>query len=174
MFIFTYILYIVGVFKKKRGSGTWGHGLDILKELVELIESSGLINEVERVYISLLGSESDRSEAKIALKGQEKVQIVIESPSSDLVEFPALYALQTYSNMSHPSTKILYMHTTGVRKNGWHPDYPIQWRKYMSFFLVDKYSVCFTALDKMRYSTCGVLKQQSIYQGNFWWTTAGM
>jgi hypothetical protein len=177
---------IVGIFKKKTG-GTWGHGLEILNELLDTIEKSGLLEEVRGVYISLLGTEADRSEARAAISSRKKVFVVVESSKAEYAEFPGLNALQLYANATDPYSRLLYMHTKGVRKNGFHPDYPVMWRRYMTYFLVEKYHACLTALKRKTqdhqslnvytgisgYQTCGVLKQNSIYQGNFWWSTAG-
>ena len=166
-------LILVGVFKKKRGGGTWGHGLDILNEMLDLIETSGLIHDVRGVYIGILGTSADREEAKVSLKHRQKVTVVVESAIADYVEFPALNAMQIYANLTDPRSRLLYLHTKGVRKNGWHADYPAEWRRYMTYFLVENHHVCLSAItsDGQRtsnkvsgYQTCGVLKQQSIYQ----------
>ena len=85
-----------------------------------------------------------------------QVQIVLQSSSADLVEFPALHAMQQYANATHPDTRMLYMHTKGVRKNGWAPEYPAMWRRYMTFFLVEQHHVCLAALRDRGYETCGV------------------
>lgn len=176
---------LVGVFKKKKGGGTWGHGLEILNELLDTVEKSGLIENVHNVYISLSGNEADRAEARAALDIRKKVTVVVETSKAEYAEFPGLNAMQLYANATDPYSRLLYLHTKGVRKNGYHPDYPVMWRRYMAFFLVEKYHVCLTALAKQKhrdyaiasgeisgYQTCGVLKQNSIYQGNFWWSTA--
>ena len=174
-----FIHALVGVFKKKKGGGTWGYGLHILLELIDLVHSSKLIAEVEGVYVILLGTTPNRAKAKAKLTEKyhkefqnNKIQIILESSSSELSEFPALHAMQVYANATDPSSRLLYMHTKGVRKNGWHADYPVQWRRYMSYFLVEKAYLCITALSSKGYQTCGVLKHRNIYEGNFWWSTA--
>ena len=175
-----FIHALVGIFKKRKGGGTWGHGLDILLELIDLVQSSGLIDQVEGVYIVLLGTTPNRDKARSTLEEKygnhertKKVRVILESSSAELAEFPALHAMQLYANSTSPGTRLLYMHTKGVRRNGWHADYPIQWRRYMSFFLVEKAHVCLAALTLRGYRTCGVLKNRNIYEGNFWWSTAG-
>ena len=76
------------------------------------------------------------------------------------------------------------MHTKGMRNNqagggidaqgvfSW-TEYRKQpahsWREYMTFFLVEKYNVCHVLLRQYNFYTCGVLKQGSLYAGNFWW-----
>jgi hypothetical protein len=43
----------------------------------------------------------------------------------------------------------------------------------MLYFLVEKYNICFKALESpYNYDTCGVLRQNTIYAGNYWWTKA--
>merc|ERR1711871_14352 len=85
-----------------------------------------------------------------------KVQVILESSSAELAEFPALHAMQVYANSTNPLSRLLYVHTKGVRKNGWHADYPVHWRRYMSYFLIEKAHVCLTALSGKGYQTCGV------------------
>merc|ERR1711871_1226498 len=49
------------------------------------------------------------------------------------------------------------------------------WRRYMSFFLVENWQKCYTALYSMHYRTCGVELIHDThprYNGNFWWATA--
>ena len=169
-----FIHAMVGIFKKKRGTGTWGHGLEILIELIDSLRESELYKEPNlRVMVSLLGNKEDLAEAISTLNyNYTDVTIVATSNNFENAEFPTLHALQTYANDTHHQSRLLYLHTKGVRRNGWNADYPVQWRRYMTFFLVDKYHVCKHALAVMKYSTCGVLKQDGIYQGNFWWTTA--
>jgi hypothetical protein len=163
---------LVGVFPRRRGNGSWGHGREILIELLDTINSSGLVDKVDSIRISLLGKPKDRADTMTSLLPYKKVSVLVESSNTQLAEFPALHLLQSYASKADPRTRILYMHTKGVRKNGLH-NYPDEWRRYMSFFLVEKSHVCLNLLERdPNYATCGVLKQHSIYQGNFWWSTA--
>lgn len=63
------------------------------------------------------------------------------------------------------------MHTKGVRLHGRRSS-PRDWRRYMTYFLAVRNDLCLSALYDRGYQTCGVLKKNHIYAGNFWWTTA--
>ncbi len=50
----------VGIFKKKRGSGFWGYGSEILTDLLQQVRRSGLGQKVAAICVTLLGKDSDR------------------------------------------------------------------------------------------------------------------
>ena len=82
-----------------------------------------------------------------------------------------MYALFNYAHKVHEATALLYVHTKGVRQHG-KPLTPEDWRKYMLYFLVERNELCLSALFDFYYKTCGVLKRNNIYAGNFWWAKA--
>ena len=193
--IAVFIHAALGEFKKKRGKvGYWGYGKDILLEIISVIESSGLLadNLTRGVYITALGSTADIASTREAIYRSplrnEKIHFLVTGPNLELQEFPALHALQYYASLpqTHPDSKLLYLHTKGVRQNGlMMPNAsiandsavleggPHDWRRYMLYFLVEHYAkLCFRAMDERGFLTCGALKQQEIYAGNFWWTRA--
>ncbi len=159
----------------KRKQGTWGHGLEILLELLQLtFFKSGLKDRLAAVYLSLLGSDRDIHEAihKIIPFNQSgKIHILLTANNIYLSEIPTIYAIDRLSPHFPPSSKILYAHTKGVRKNGI-SNYFDDWRRYMSFYLIEHYELCFEAIDRLKYDSCGVLKQRRIYAGNFWWASS--
>jgi hypothetical protein len=179
---YVFIHACVGIFKKKRGGGTWGHGEDILVELLDTIVNSTLpSNDLGGVFVGMLGSASDIEHTKVILLDKyskingplrDRVHVIATAHDIELSEFPTLLAMQLFANRAPAATKLAYLHTKGVRKNGIN-DYPSEWRRYMSYFVVHRYEICFEALDKQAYCTCGPLKQSKIYAGNFWWTKAG-
>ena len=197
--IYVFIHSVVGVFKMKRTEGTWGHGEDILMELLgtltgnSIIENNNilgnkndaLINKVNHVFLSLLGSDPDVSRclltiASSGMNSTGKLQLIVAANNIYLSELPTMYALERFALALGPAkpaadvtaAKILYIHTKGVRRNGINAAYPADWRRYMAFFLVEHHSMCIQAIDEYGFHTCGVLKQRKIYAGNFWWTTA--
>ena len=82
-----------------------------------------------------------------------------------------MHAVFNYAYRVHEATAILYMHTKGVRQHG-KPSTPEDWRNYMIYFLVERSEICLSALFEYNYLTCGVLKRNNIYAGNFWWAKA--
>lgn len=214
-----FIHSVIGVFKMKRTEGTWGHGEDILMELLGTLtgtdivdinsnnnnnnkynnnkhntnnkyntKNDALINKVNFVFLSLLGSDTDISRclsiiSSNGMNSTGKLQLIITASNIYLSELPTMYALEQFALAlgSAPAAgtpavtataKILYMHTKGVRRNGINAAYPADWRRYMAYFLVENHGLCIKAIDEHGYQTCGVLKQRKIYAGNFWWATS--
>jgi len=179
-----FIHVVLGVFHRKRDNSTWGYGEDILFELLGLIETSLLVHHVDRVHITLLGSPLDRQKAldrlesvRTRFSGQYGCLVypMLVGDRIQLSELPTIYAMQLYAQSipvdSIGHRKILYIHSKGVRHNGI-GDHPNEWRRYMGYFLLEKHHVCMHVLEKLGYYTCGVLKQNRIYAGNFWYSTA--
>lgn len=174
-----FIHAVVGVFQKKRGNETWGHGMNILVELIKTIEDSSIAPNISAVYITIIGAEHDRQKAAYNLSRMnstsktlhKRLQILIQGNNIDLAEFPTLHALQQYAMHQAPDMPLIYLHTKGVRKNGI-ANYPHEWRRYLAFMMVERSELCARALQS-GYLTCGAQQQSKIYAGNFWWTTAG-
>lgn len=177
----------VGIFHRKRGkSGTWGHGTEILIDMLKSIDESKAIGHVRCVYIGLLGSNQDIDATQKSVnelfrgdrEWEGKLEFIVMSENLDLSEFPTLMMMQLYANLIPPAlaltSHLLYMHTKGVRRNG---DYSYLWRVYMQHMVLTHYlDICNTVMREMGFLTCGALKtptsKGAIYAGNFWWTTA--
>lgn len=83
-------------------------------------------------------------------------------------EFPTL---QLIEDTIQEGDKILYFNSLGVTGNS---IYKQSWRKYLSYFNIEKWEECIKALDN-GYDTCGVdFRTDPIphYSGNFWWANA--
>jgi hypothetical protein len=178
---YIFIHSCVGVFKKKKGNETWGHGEEILSELLHSIERSTVVDTLGAVLIGMIGSDNDVESAKRMLSERflhvagllaDRIHVVVEELSIELSEFPTLNYMQQFAIKAPPQTKLVYLHTKGVRKNGI-SDYYNDWRQYMTYFAIERFSICYKALDQFQYCTCGASKQGLIYAGNFWWTKAG-
>jgi len=173
----------IGIFKKRRGkSGTWGHGTEILQEILQEVEESNALAWFRRIYIGTLGSKTDVSLAQATIMSQfasqkwnGKIEFIVSGESLELNEFPTLMILQLYANLIPESfaadSHLLYTHTKGVRQNG---DWSSDWRRYLMHMLLRHYlDLCRPALSNRGYLTCGALKTPTpkghIYAGNFWW-----
>lgn len=176
----------IGVFKRKRGkSGTWGHGREILEEMLENVEKSKLLHLFRRVYIGTVGSKDD---VGIAIESvlsrfhsndwRKRLRFVVSGENIELNEFPTLGILQLYANLVSEddavSSHLLWTHTKGVRQNGAHAS---DWRRYMLHMVLQHYlDICKPAMLEEGYLTCGALKTPTskgpIYAGNFWWSRA--
>lgn len=172
---YVFIHACVGIFSKKRGNGTWGNGESILVEMLKGIQSSDIRTTLGGVFIGILGKNQDLINVEVLIQPfveQLKMQVVVKNSNIELAEFPTLNAMQQFASRVPSATKLAYMHTKGVRKNGI-DQYPEGWRRYLQYFIVDRHEICYEALDQFQYCTCGPSKQAKIYAGNFWWTKAG-
>ena len=180
----------IGIFKRRRGkTGTWGHGTEILMEMLQTVQDANALQWFHRIYVGTLGSRDDVTAAQAQVhdrfrgpEWRDKLAFVVSGESLELHEFPTLMVLQLFSNLlphglvNDPSTAthLLYLHTKGVRRNG---DYSPDWRRYMLYMLLVHYkAICEPAMRERGYSTCGALKTPTskgvIYAGNFWWAQA--
>lgn len=168
----------VGIFKKKRfPNETWGFGAEILDEMLTTTLNHGLMGKAKGIYITSLGEEADTKKVEESISRLRKnetvkadIQLLIRGKDLYVAEYPTLHAIQLYAQQSHNDTLILYMHTKGMRNNG---KRAADWRRYMEYFVAERWDICTDALSHRNYETCGVLKTDHEYMGNFWWARAG-
>ena len=176
-----YLHAAVGIFRKKRmPNETWGYGREIMEELLHDISVVPLAKNVSSIYVSLLGKREDRDLAMETLETFNntihsklcgKIQLLATASNLYLAEFPTLLGIQEMAGSMLPQNNILYIHTKGMRNHG---SKAADWRRYMSYFLVNRSEVCLEALSPHHgYQTCGVQLNPTYYQGNFWWAKAG-
>jgi len=137
---------------------------DILDELFETIYNSGLINEVEKIYVGLVGNE-------ILHIQHEKIEILYNGVIEDC-EFPTLNCLIDFCNLNL-SSRVLYLHTKGVTAQPHFKQAIDDWRIYMSYFVIKNYKMCLEKLND--YDVCGVDWVEhpvKHFSGNFWWANA--
>jgi len=176
----------IGIFKRKRGKpGTWGHGTEILTEMLQAVQDAKALGWFRRIYIGTLGSDVDTAQARAAILARfsgdqwgDKLAFIVSGANLEYSELPTLAVLQVFARLlpqssSAASLHLLYAHTKGVRKNG---DFACDWRQYMMHMLLAHYKgICEPAMRSRGYLSCGALKtptaQGPIYAGNFWWTT---
>ena len=166
----------VGIFQKKiRRNETWGYGREIMEEMLHNIAGTSLAQNIGTVYVTLLGNQPDRVSARATLAtfnatGKPlggKIKVLATATNLYLAEFPTLFGIQEMVGSLKPDNNILYLHTKGMRNNGKGRH---DWRRYMSYFLVNRSEVCLEAL-RNNYQTCGVQLTPQHYQGNFWWVS---
>ena len=132
----------------------------ITDEIFNNIFTSGLINDVEKIYVSIVG------EGEVILPNNDKISITYRNNSLEVFEFPTLELVKDFcKNNDHYN--VLYLHTKGVSHD---TQSTSDWRKYMTYFNVYKYQDCLNILKE--YDTCGVNLIDGPfkhYSGNFWW-----
>jgi len=165
----------VGIFKKKKPVGTnetWGYGREIMEEILEHVQSSGLLGlSGTNVYVTLLGTPADRALATGTLRkfnSSGNVHLHLSGTNLYVSELPTIKAIQMYAQRVPPQTRLLYFHTKGMRNMG---KFAVDWRRYGQHFLIDRHDLCLRALG-LGYATCGVQLNGEEYVGNFFWARA--
>lgn len=143
---------------------TIGNHQEIFDEMYYQIEKSNLIENVDLLNVCIVG------DSNLNVSSNDKINVYRTDEVSE-GEFYTLNKIKSFSDSSSTNNKILYLHTKGVTtpKNLCIVD----WRKYMTYFNVEKYSECLDFLDQ--FDSCGVdlVSEPTIhYSGNFWWANS--
>jgi hypothetical protein len=144
------------------------NSLNILKQMLRCIFNSGLMQELDYLFIVNLGQPVTFN---IGNTFRDKVIVINHSENVKLFEKPTLNLIWSFSQF-HQNVKILYLHTKGVSYNE-NPSQINDWRNLMMYFLVEKYDTCLEMLDT--YSNVGNNYKDEPhphFSGNFWWTTS--
>lgn len=134
---------------------------NILQEFIQRIIVSKLIDYVQQIFICISGND-------VKLNLPPKFTIISNNCDINKFEFPTLEKIKSFTN-KNPNSNVLYLHTKGVSD----PENLaiIDWRNYMSYFVINKFQDCLKALENN--FTCGVdlrLDPCLHYSGNFWWS----
>ena len=153
---------------------------DIVHDQWRLIRNSGLLDAVDNIYMSYLGSIVEDP-----LVEHPKVKSIISSESVKDYEFPTLDIVYEYCQI-YPEGKLLYMHNKGASVADIDPAVFLltqEWRYILEEYTIYRYEDCLRLLDtyvegddneKRKYNTCGALWNEvpvSHYSGNFWWAS---
>lgn len=147
----------------------------IAEEQWNIIESSGLIDKVESVYITYLG----RDKTGIQWLLDKSTKIVLQKFDKNLKHYERLCLMSLLEYSKDNEANILYIHAKGVSR----PDnlHVQDWRRMMEFFLIQKHERCLELINS--YDVLGSLlccygNQEKItnekhkwnFSGNFWWS----
>ena len=145
-----------------------GNGHSIFLEQIDTIKKSGLYNQLDFIFVILLGPY-------IEIKEDDKIKVIYYSDNILEWEFPSLNIIRSFSNDIPYKVNILYIHTKGVLgKPG-----ALEWRKYLEYFLIEKYDICLRYLNNGNFSVGVDLHTYPLesgngyrnhYSGNFWWS----
>ena len=162
-----YIIYHVALM------GCWK---DVLKYQLKELESSQLLMNSNKVFITAVGKKEHISILKIFINSMNlRFKFNIEHCGDlDLYEFPGIGKVQEIAK-KYPLSRILYIHSKGASyctqnftsqqlKNR------SQSMKFLTYSVITKWRECYNFLDY--YDTCGPDVFQNIYAGNFWWANA--
>tara|TARA_A100001015_G_C14825562_1_gene646525 strand:- start:116 stop:973 length:858 start_codon:yes stop_codon:yes gene_type:complete len=156
-------------------------GFAILIEILQAIDESGLMEKIDFIYVTLLGSPTERKIASATLSAwSDKVRVIYESSGTNDYEYRTVSLMEKFTRMLSDGSLVLYLHTKGAsRYNRYEDDDQEfngdQWRNYMMYFVVERWQICWRALKELGYKTCGVQLHKDKnphYSGNFWWSKA--
>ena len=130
---------------------------NILKEILETIHSSGLIDDIDRVWIVNHGVSVNLTDPSFGFEVSHKVFLLNFSSDTSRFEIPTMRLMQRFSSdivalqqrghFQHVvgAGQILYLHTKGVSYSI-DPQSISDWRRLMTYFLVKKQKNCFHLL----------------------------
>lgn len=138
-----------------------------LHQYLFLMKISGLLDQIKHVYIDCVG-EGDLP--KLAVFEGYPITVTRVDSHLEANEFPTHSHLWNYA-LENPETYILYLHTKGVGKDI-NPAIE-DWVAYMTYFLIEKWSVCVNQLDSNKSVGVDLRPEFHLhYSGNFWWARA--
>lgn len=154
-----YIFYHIGTLGDK-----WQ---DVVKEQLDMIRESGLMDRIEMIYYGCNGKECDRL-LKDYFKDSDKIKPLENAICPDRITYEntTINAMIEFSR-ENPDCNILYLHTKGTYNKY---TYQTKWRKYMMNYLVGQHELCLDLLNRGFYSVGTLLTICfKYYEGNFWW-----
>jgi len=140
------------------------NGKQIFEDQYKYLVESGLYDSSEKIFCTVLGDYDDYI-------FPEKYEIILRSKDVTIEEGYILKYMFTNSHLLHG--KYWYIHTKGVNHfNRYTQEAVHHWRKYMEYFVIDKWEQCVIDLDN--YNTVGtsLLEGPTVathFSGNFWW-----
>ena len=143
---------------------------DRVLQYLNIITDSGLIQNVNYIYICFIGDKQIPLNDDDIMKYNINNNIYLVHLSNNLsnYELPTLNYLYNFC-LNNIDYNVLYIHTKNVGKeiNNCIEDQI----KYMLYFLITKWKLCIDQLSN--YHVCGVdLRTEPVlhYSGNFWWS----
>uniref|UniRef100_A0A6C0CZA9 Uncharacterized protein n=1 Tax=viral metagenome TaxID=1070528 RepID=A0A6C0CZA9_9ZZZZ len=151
----------------------------IVKEMMDEIESSGLLEACHSIHLSIVGTEKEKVELVNWMKDEynEESKILLRywGESMKCYERPCILLLRKDAEEAlHDSQSFfsLYIHSKGVTR----PKYSqvALWRQLMTYFLIQQWSHCVRILSEWNAESVGTIfleQPRPHFSGNFWWTT---
>lgn len=152
-----------------------GNSEGVVKDQLNLLNQTKLIDIVENIYITYLGNSA--SDVKWLLDNNSKFILYNHSKNYGLYEKLCLDSLLEWSKNN--ISNVLYFHTKGVSQP--HNPHVWNWRKLLEYFLIDKHQECIKYLEHNDAVGCLLtnggkdikIKDENHkyhFSGNFWWS----
>ena len=160
-------------------------GLDnyfkIINEQYSSIVSSGLIDNIDKIYISYVGKNYNALDNFLL----QNTKLILHTYNEDVLQFerPCLHSMYDWCQSN--DANILYIHYKGIR---WLCDSGrvnniMEWRRMLEYFLIHNYKVCIEKLKKYDCVGCNFVNPKDLieyrinnekhcahFSGNFWWS----
>ena len=150
-----------------------GCGKDITTEQADLLEKTGLLDEVEHAYFFAHFNADNYSWLEERWKDKKNVDILHYSQDyQPWYEATSVNYLQEYCHMNDEEFYVCFITHKGASHGpGGHQN----WRKYMQYWNIEKWKECVAKLDE-GYDMCGAAflnnPPHPFYAGNFFWAKA--
>jgi hypothetical protein len=135
--------------------------LSIMKEFLDAIESSKVSDEVDVIVCTVGGGGCSQPWYDEKLNCEE----------FQVGEFHTLGVLKDFANKSQTNVPVGYIHTKGL-VNGWDNPCISDWRKYMTYFIVERMKDCneyvMGGFDAVGVDWSELPNRH--FSGNFWWS----
>ncbi len=160
------------------------NGIQIFYEQLQSIIDSGLYEKCKNILVCIVGKSFE-----LPLDQYSKLLLLYQDDNPKYYEVKTINYIKYIAERINPESRILYIHTKGVRKNG--DEVCVKsWRKLLEYWTVMNHDICLQYL--LNYDTVGsnvinmaptnVESKRYLYyvnpshffhySGNFWWSTA--
>lgn len=161
------------------------NGIQIFNDQLNSIIDSGLYDKCKNILVCIVGKKFD-----LPIDKYNKIILLYQDDNPKYYEVKTINYIKYICHKLNDNSRILYVHTKGVRKNG--DEVCVRsWRKLLEYYTIINHDIALQYLKK-NYDTVGSnvinmtpSKQSSQqylyyvnrnhffhYSGNFWWTTA--
>lgn len=165
---------------QKKVYGFWhicmiNHFLDIAAEQLTLINSSGLYDKCEAIYVGCVGGIQELEKLKLLFSNYPKIRIQTHKTDLQQYEFPTLRLLEAKAKERNEKPfYAFYIHSKGVTyPNEPHRHGGDMFRAFLNHFIINKWEDCLSGLiDGKDVSGAGFIPEGNYpkhFRGNFWW-----
>tara|TARA_R110001599_G_scaffold108188_1_gene271208 strand:- start:3860 stop:5386 length:1527 start_codon:yes stop_codon:yes gene_type:complete len=146
------------------GLNNW---VQILKDIFNKIEISGLYDFVDEIRICYLGDIEKMKEMETMISDKEKM--VIHKKQTDLSIYERITLNAIHEDSQKEEFNVLYLHTKGVTRGD--SKGVLDWINYMHHFLITDYQNCVDNLKSYETVSCNLRNEPEMhYSGNLWWS----
>jgi len=149
---------------------TMNHWEDIVEELMYFIIKDGLLDKTRFLTQILIGPEHKKLINKSFKKNAKKIKRFSSGFDLKKYEYPTLNSLWQTCMATDDEIYVYYCHTKGASyQQNLKSDV---WRRVMAEAILEKgWRDCVKQLDAGA-NTCGIMRNNRHYAGNFWWAKA--